>query len=231
MKREGKSVNISEITKKNLQRYPYLEKYLKMGVINYRGLAREISKYVNSDVQKTTNIQSITTAIRRYSFQFKESDSNQLFKILANSEINLKYDIGVVTLKFHPEIFRKFEELKDVIRSSEIFYIIQGTNTLTIVLEDKFVEQVQKIYTDGIIEVRRDLALIFVKSPINIVETPGVIAHLANILSLKTINIVEMMSSYTETCFIIHEPDALEGLEAFRSEIRRSRDAIKIPSS
>jgi aspartokinase len=64
---------------------------------------------------------------------------------------------------------------------------------------------------------------VIVKSPKEIADTPGVIAHLANILAVEKINVVEMMSSYTETWFIVDEKDALKTVEAMRQEIKRAR--------
>ncbi len=52
---------------------------------------------------------------------------------------------------------------------------------------------------------------------------PGVLSHLANILATEKINVVEMMSSYTETWFIVSEKDALKAVEAIRREIKRAR--------
>jgi aspartokinase len=67
------------------------------------------------------------------------------------------------------------------------------------------------------------IASVIVKSPKEIADTPGVIAHLANILALEKINVVEMMSSYNETWFIVSERDALKTVEAMRQEIKRAR--------
>ncbi|MFQ6105463.1 MAG: ACT domain-containing protein, partial [Candidatus Hydrothermarchaeaceae archaeon] len=60
-------------------------------------------------------------------------------------------------------------------------------------------------------------------SPEEIAETPGVIAYLAGMLALEGINVVEMMSSYTETSFIVEEKDALKTIKVIRDEIKRAR--------
>lgn len=62
-----------------------------------------------------------------------------------------------------------------------------------------------------------------VKSPEEIAETPGVIARVASLLSVESINIVEMMSSYSETFFLVEEGQALACIEAIRREMRRAR--------
>lgn len=203
--------NISKTVRKILAGYPYIKKYLSMGVINNRALAKTILKEVKRELNREVNIQSVVTAIRR--LPTKKEESSKILEILAKSEVNLKYDIGVLTLK-------KSSKLPNL---GEDYIVIQGLETTTIVGEEKKLAEIEKILEDSIIEKRKNLASIIVKSPKEIASTYGVIAHMANALTLEKINIVEMMSSYIETCFIVEEKDALKTIEIIRNEIKRAR--------
>ncbi len=101
--------------------------------------------------------------------------------------------------------------------------MIQGLETLTIVFEAGFVEEFKRLFGKSIMELRERLASVVVKSPKEIAETSGVIAHLATLLAIEGINAVEMMSSYTETLFILNEENALKAVAVIREEIKRSR--------
>jgi aspartokinase len=72
-------------------------------------------------------------------------------------------------------------------------------------------------------DIKKNLATVIVTSPEEIVTTSGVIAHLATLLAMEGINVVEMMSSHTETSFIVEEGDALKAVEVIRKEIKRAR--------
>ncbi|MDP6612719.1 MAG: ACT domain-containing protein, partial [Candidatus Hydrothermarchaeota archaeon] len=71
--------------------------------------------------------------------------------------------------------------------------------------------------------IKKNLATVIVTSPDEIVTTSGVIAHIATLLTMESINVVEMMSSHTETSFIVEEWDALKAVEVIRKEIKRAR--------
>lgn len=214
-------MNISETARKILTKYPYLEEYMALKIINNRALARAIHR----DVQKecgTVKLQSVVTAVRRFPVAKARSEKNRIFRILSGSEVNLRYDIGVATVMLDPEIPKKLEEFRREIRE-ETYMLIQGIQTLTIVAEEMPLSLFEKIFKEKLAEIKRGLASIVVMSPREIVGTPGVIAHLAGILALEKINVVEMMSSHTETSFIVDEKDALRGIEVIRDEIKRAR--------
>ncbi len=197
-------MKIIEAVSKVVERYPYLREYLSLGLINYNATARFIREEVKNEVNKDVKIQSIVTALRRLSSK-ETSIESKVVEILAESDVSIKYDFAALYLKPEESV-----DLRDGI-------IIKGTKTLTVVAEEK------KIKNIGGENLRKNLVCIVVKSPSNIIETPGVIAHLASILALNRINIVEMMSSATETLFILDEKDSLRAVEIIRNEIKRAR--------
>ncbi len=101
--------------------------------------------------------------------------------------------------------------------------VFQGIETLTIVVEENQVEPIASIMKEKILDKKDKLAFVIVKSSQEIVDTPGVVAYLGNLLALEGINLIEMMSSHTETCFIVDEGDALRTIDAIRKEIKRAR--------
>jgi hypothetical protein len=66
---------------------------------------------------------------------------------------------------------------------------------------------------ENILIERKGLAEISVTSPRTIEETPGIIAYLSSALAANGINIVETVSCYTDTIFILEEKDILKGFE------------------
>ncbi|MEE8168006.1 MAG: hypothetical protein V3T58_03930 [Candidatus Hydrothermarchaeales archaeon] len=215
------SVTISEATHKALSGYPYLKEYLALGIVNNRALARSLLDEVKKDLGGDVNLQSVVTAVRRFPVSKARSGKDRISSILSKSEVNLKYDVGVLTMGLDSEVLERMEELQATVRNPHM--LLQGIETLTIVVEEKQLEGLREIFGKKVLDLKKDLAFIVVKSPRDIVETHGVIAYLGNILALEGINVVEMMSSHTETCFIVDEGDALKTVEAIRREIKRAR--------
>jgi predicted regulator of amino acid metabolism with ACT domain len=212
-------MNISEATRKVLTKYPYLDKYMAMGVVNYRGLARTILPEIAREVGLKPNVLSIVTALRRTPTK-KKQEKSELEAILAKSSVNLKYDMAAATVSLGRS---DMEITKEKLLKEGTYILLQGMESLTIIADDPSIKKVREHLGNKVLEIYSNLAIVVVKSPREITKTPGVIAYLANILAIEKINVVEMMSSHAETAFIVEERDALRTIEVLRREIKRSR--------
>ena len=211
-------MNISEAVRKALARYPYIEEYIGRGIVNHRALARDIKEDLKRELGREVNIQSVVSAVRRHPVSKSGREREGVLKILSGSEVSLRYDVGTLTIRTGAASSESgLEKLDDSL------IMIRGIETLTIVMEEKLVDASKAKFTSAVINSNKNLASVIVKSPKEIADTPGVIAHLANTLALEKINVVEMMSSYTETWFIVSEKDALKTVESMRQEIKRAR--------
>jgi hypothetical protein len=217
----GRGGEISEAVRKVLAGYPQLDVYLNLGVINSRALGRLVQGEVSRSLGRDVNLQSIVTAIRRYPSTPEASGRARLSEILAKSRVTLRYDMGTLTIRIGPQTPRKIQKLYPSMGETAI--LIQGVETLTLVLDEGRLEALEESFREEVTDVKRGLASLIVISPPEIAITPGVLAHLAGLLALEGINVVEMMSSYTETCFVIREEEALQAMEFVRSEIKRAR--------
>ena len=218
MKYLKNKMKLSTKVRKALGRYPYIEEYLDMGIINNRALARTIQDYLDEEV----NIQSIVSAIRRFPVYGVKSEQEKLLTILANSEVNLRFDSATVTLNINEQSLEEIDALHTYLEGKR-YMLLQGMQTLTIVTEERESKKLgEKLRITGA-DFKKKLATVIVTSPIEIVTTSGVIAHLATLLAMAGINVVEMMSSQTETSFIVDEREALKAVEVIRKEIKRAR--------
>lgn len=211
-------MSISEATRKILARYPYLEEYMRLGIVNNRALARDIKEDLKRELGREVNIQSVVSAVRRHPVSKGKREKEEIYRLLSKSEVSLRYDVGAITILLDAPSSKI-----DPREVDEGLIMIRGIETLTIVVEERLIGAFKEKFRDAVISSNKNLASVIVKSPKEIADTPGVIAHLANILAVEKINIVEMMSSYTETWFIVDEKDALKTVEAMRQEIKRAR--------
>ncbi|MEE9594065.1 MAG: hypothetical protein V3V92_01565 [Candidatus Hydrothermarchaeales archaeon] len=212
---------ISEGVHRLLSTYPYIEEYLSNGLINFRALARHIYDDVKRDLGSDVKFQSVVTAVRRYPISKTKLGRGKVSNILAQSEVSLKYDVGVITTEFDQSVIELMEKIQSGLKSP--YMVFQGIETLTVVVEEGQLESIASILRGKVLDKKDKLAFIIVKSTVEIVDTPGVIAYLGNILAMEGINLVEMMSSHTETCFIVEEGDALRTIDVIRREIKRAR--------
>ena len=68
-------------------------------------------------------------------------------------------------------------------------------------------ENIKKLFKNKILRITEGLAEINLKSSAELEKTPGVIAYLTTLLAENGINIIETMSTWTDTLFVISEKD------------------------
>ena len=83
-------------------------------------------------------------------------------------------------------------------------------------LETRFKDEIKKLFKNKLIKVTEDLAEVTLKSSEDLEDTPGVIAFLTSLLAENGVNIIETMSTWTDTLFVISEKDIARVMEVLR---------------
>ena len=74
-------------------------------------------------------------------------------------------------------------------------------------ISEKYLEDLNKLFERDIIKISKNLAMITIKSPEGLEGTPGVVSYLYSIFGEHGVNIVETMSCWTDTIFVVEEND------------------------
>jgi len=199
--------NITKLTENYILQHPSIKDCLKNGLINYSSLSRQIASELNLNLKK--NFDAILIACRRFKRKLKKEEifENKILKILKESKIEIKNKIIAVVLEkdiFFGDLINLEKELK---KKREIFRVIEGVSAITIITTEEFFELIKKYFKNKIILENRNLAEITIKSPKEIETTPGTYAYLCSLFGENNINIVETLSCYTDTIFLIKEVD------------------------
>lgn len=197
----------TELTKKYLEEHPSIKDCLKHGIINYSKLARKIAKELN--IEKKTSLEAILIACRRYEAKLKDEKilEDKILYILKKSELEIKNKIvvAIIDKKIYTEKLIKIEN--KMRKATDIFYSIEGTKVFTIIFSEKYLDELKTLFGNNLLKISKNLAIITIKSPKDLEDTPGVIAFVSSIFSEHGINIVETMSCWTDTIFVISEND------------------------
>jgi hypothetical protein len=197
----------TELTEKYLSEHPSILDCLKNGVINYSKLSRKISKEL--DIEKNTSLEAILIACRRYEVKIKDEKilENKILKILKESELEIKNKI-IVTIVDKTKYLWKIIEIENKFqKASDTFYAIEGSKVFTIITTEKQIQDLETLFGEAIIKTTKNLAMITIKSPKDLENTPGVIGYLSSMFGKRGVNIVETMSCWTDTIFVISEED------------------------
>lgn len=206
----------TELTNEFIKEHPDIKSCLKKGLINYSSLARFIAKDLN--IEKTTSKEAILIAARRFEEKLKKDISyeKKIKDLLSNSEIEIKNKICVFILEKNI-YFEKFIEIQKIIRKeSGTLFISEGSNNYTIIVQERFSGLIEKSFKLKIIKKTKDLALINFKSPKEIEQTRGVVSYLTSLFNENNVNILEFLSCWTDTFFIINSEDVNKTLNFLR---------------
>jgi hypothetical protein len=207
MKEPPQKESVAERTRAYIDAHPSVKDCIAKDLINYSSLARMIMK--DLDIK---NEEAVMIACRRYAQKLARKDhEGEILSILADSRLEVKTKICIVTASNDWAVLQRLERLfAKLINQKALMQVIQGAQAITIIADEKLrSEVVTEVGEGNVLKVREDLVEITVKSPQRIGETSGVFSYLASNLAEQGVNIVETVSCYTDTIFIVHEKDMI----------------------
>ena len=208
-------MNITKLTEKFVQEHPYIRSCLKKGLINYSSLARMIASQNNLDINK--NFDAILIACRRYKEKTKQdSNEKEIMELLGNSKLEVKNKIVAVVLESSTPHTNIDLVEKKVRKQNEVFRLIEGASSITLVTADEYSKLIHYTFKQNIIKETKGLVEITLKTSKDIEDIPGVMAFLYSLFAEFGINIIETMSCWTDTIFLIDEKDLAKVMEVLR---------------
>ena len=100
-----------------------------------------------------------------------------------------------------------FASRSDTITVSHLTGNRYPSKVFTIITSEKYLTDLKSIFQKSIIRITENLAMITMKSPIDLENTPGVNAFVYSRFRENAINIVEQMSCWTDTIIVISDED------------------------
>ncbi len=163
-------------------------------------------------------MEAILVAARRYQEKLKDDkESEQKIRdLLADSEVEIKNKIEIFILEKSIPFDALGKMQQEVKEGFGIFYLLEGSTNFTIITQEKFASVVTKKYAHKVIAHNKNLALINFISPPSLEYTPGIIHYLTSLFFEHDINIVEMISFWTDTLFAINTKDVSKAMEFLR---------------
>jgi aspartokinase len=216
-------VTVAHVVTRILEDMPFLEEALTRGIINYAYLAEMIRPRVEEEMRKKVKRAAIMMAIRRFRETLKNSAVDTSAIHLSVSDITLRSGIFEVTVPKTQSTIEAMQKIYSIVDFSkgDVLTITQGLYEITIISNSKYKDQITKLFgKDQIIKVNDGLSSLMVKISDEAAEAVGVLYLLVKALSWNNVNIVEVVSTYTEEIFIIREKDASIAFNALKALIK-----------
>lgn len=202
----------TELTNEYIKEHPHIQSCLKKGLINYSALSRLIAKEL--DIEKKTSKEAILIAARRFKEMLKKeiTTEREIKELLSHSTIEFKNRITVFVVQ-KTTSFEIYEEMQNIRKEFGVIYVIEGSDHYVIITQEKYDSIITRKVKDLLIKKTNNLALVMLRSQKEIEEMRGVASFLTALLSENGINIVELLSCWTDTLFVVNSKDVSKTLQ------------------
>lgn len=184
--------SISQLVWLYVKQRPFLKEILRERIVNYSALARRISEEAFGSPRQANAVKMALVRLSHRIGKTEEDLEGKILDVLRRSSLSIRTKVAVVISA------REIEGLK-------YLSYAESRGTITYVIEETELGKVGK--SRSILSTETNLNLISIHSPLELEETPGVIAHILDSLAGEGINIAEFLSCYTDTLLVIKQAD------------------------
>ncbi|HTT14765.1 MAG TPA: ACT domain-containing protein [Thermoplasmata archaeon] len=188
-----------------LDAHPVVADSIRLGIGNYSAIARRIA-----DDLGVRKLDAIIAACRRYPRGRGESfRETAVRRVLKKSRIETRTKVAAITVSQGPDVLQRLGDVvEELLDESSLCRVIQVSRGVVVIVdEDSVARVVRQLRESQVIGVRKNLTELAVTSPESIEETPGLLTLLTGVLSARGINIVEALSCFTDTIFLLDGGD------------------------
>ncbi len=184
-----------------------LQKCLKRGIVNVRGLAH----YLVKTFSLPYSLDAVISAVRRY-----DVDSISLLTMteaqtaFARMSVSTKDNVAIIILK--DKAFQKIcEDFLAERMLKENARIVKSKETIKLIVSQKELDKKLSIFNkENIIEIRENVSELRLQFPQDASKIKGIIARVASELALRNINVENVIYSMPDVLLYVTEKNLVE---------------------
>ncbi len=191
-----------------IQSFPFVEEGLSKGIINYSAFAREIRPQIAKRLYKPVTEGSIVMALKRISDKLIKQKSRKtninLSDLTVRSNLSEYTFLNSVTLPERiSELFNRIKNKRD-----SVCTLSEGIRETTFVISSDLIDNIEDtLKAEKLVAKFQNLSAITIRLPKEVVHIPGVYYQILKMLAWQNINVIEVLSAYTELTIVIDNKD------------------------
>ena len=202
-------ITINELLEQIILRTPFLEEGLSQGIINLSALSRKIRPQIEKKLLKPVSESAILMALKRLLPDIMSKSENMDINLKAG-DITVRSGLTEFTYSKSGTLIENKMRLLDEIKSSGDFFvtITQGVHETTMIVNSSLKKRLEEIFRgETLIKKIDDLAAITIRLTGEMVYLPGVHYNILKQLAWHNINVIEVVSTYTEFNIILQKKE------------------------
>lgn len=212
-------ISISGVTKEIISDDYLGMEAMRAGYLNLSSYARVIKPFVEKKLGSRVDERSIVVALSRIAKNRDEQEKELDIKI---DHLAIQNDVCLVSYKKSSESLKLIRGAYTVSRlsSKHFFTKTQGVSQITLLGERDIIEKTKKLLKvlKPLSEVER-LVVVTLKFSKSYIDVPNVLYRFIRCLALKRVNIVEVVSTFSEISFVVDESQAQMAVSQFSGRL------------
>ena len=199
-----------------------LQDAMQRDYANYSAIARMLMSKIKETAGNEVNVESVITAVKRSKVNYTILQG-KITKVVAGSGLNIRTDMAKVSVEKTKENLEKVRKMLATF-SADFLQVLEGNSVITLISDLDSFNKISSIFAKkDVIDQKKSLATIIIRSPDEITSTPGCVQAFYNAVSRRHINIEETMSCYTETIIVLAMEDVSKAFTALTDLISEAR--------
>ena len=200
-------ISINDALLEIIKSQPFIEEGLSREIINYSAFAREVRPQIEKMLLKNIKEGAIVMALKRISDSLSSEKTKE--KIILNlTDLTVRSNLTEFTfinseslIDKQRELFNKLADEKDIFCA-----VSQGIRETTFITSVRAALAIESIFSsETIISTINKLSSITIRLPRETAEVPGVYYQILKSLAWEKINVVEIISTFTELTIVFNE--------------------------
>jgi len=218
-------ISVQEAVTEIVRASPFIQEALSQGIINLSAFARKIHPEVETRVKKEIKVGAIIVALKRFTIELRRNNVGKINFLKQIGDLTVRSNLTEFTFAFPATdvLLAKQNELLTRIKDEKDAFctVSQGVLETTIIVSKNVEETVEEIFGDvKLISSFRNLSSITIKLPNETVETPGAYHTILALLAWEGINVIEVVSTYTELTIVFHDEDVDKAFSTLKRAFR-----------
>lgn len=208
---------VAHVVKQLVDEQPFLSESLRRGIISHAGLAEELQPEIERILGRNVTFSAVNMAIRRLADRIQKREVERM-RFDEDADITVRSHLAEVVVPRHERI-RDLYGLVDP-KQGDFLTVTQGLFETMIITNEKHVDRIRKLLPDTT-NVLTGLASVTVHIPREASDTPGMFYLITRELAWQGLNIVDVVSTYTEFTCIVSDRDASRAFEILKTLVKK----------
>lgn len=209
-------ISVAEVVQQIIRQDPIAYEAMWSGLLNLSAYAEKIHDLVEAKTFKLVKKTTIVTALARLAPIIKNEVA--IVPNLIIDDVVIKSPLVDITFEKNSANMDKLRTLRKTIEQGKDFFTItQGSTEITMIVPQNRVDEIIGHFATKPKAQISDLVCVSVSFSQKYIPTPNIIFAIIRALAVKRINVLEIVSTYTELSVVIAQPELHEAIDALES--------------